>query len=163
AKSTEAIRGAEQHFETLKADAASIARRIEESNTELIRRADDNQKAEQALAQLRQGIEDATKQAKQAFEDELKRLAQSPASLAILAAWSTGAKTTERTNIPLSVQNSPSTREPAPNLQSAVFNNLRGAGLSPISAKEVSVACCAALYSGQPISFRSLYGDLLAQ
>jgi hypothetical protein len=163
AKHTEAIRGEEQRLETLKAGAASVVRKVEESNTELIRRADDKQRAEQDLAQIRQEIEDATTKAKQAFDDELKRLAQSPASLAILAAWSAGPKNIERTNIPLWVQKCASSREPAPDLPTALFNNLRGGGLSPICAKEVSIACCAAIHSGQPISFRSLYGDLLAQ
>jgi hypothetical protein len=162
-KHAEAIRAEEQQLKNLKTGAANIAQKVEESNKELIRRTDDQKKAEQALAQIQQGISEATRKAQQAFDDELKRLAKSPASLAVLAAWGTGARINDRTQLPVTIQKCPASRESAPNLQSALFNNLRAAGLSPISAKEVSVTCCAAIYAGQPISFRSLYGDLLAQ
>jgi hypothetical protein len=82
----------------------------------------------------------------------------------LFAAWSnSGNKTTETGSKPqIKIQRWNAERQKAPNLFDAFSNNLKMAGLSPVSATEVATVCRAALLAGQPVSFRSIFSELLA-
>lgn len=115
------------------------------------------------LRELQQRIDKAEAKAGEVFATELKRLARSPASLALLGPWlSGGPKSTERSAPLIRIQSASSDRAEGPDLKSAVFNNLKACSLSPMVATEVGTVCRAALAAGQPIAFRSMFADLLA-
>lgn len=115
------------------------------------------------LRELQQRIDKAEAKAGEVFATELKRLARSPASLALLGPWlSGGPKSTERSAPLIRIQSPSSDLAQGPDLKSAVFNNLKACSLSPMVATEVGTVCRAALAAGQPIAFRSMFADLLA-
>ena len=163
-KHAEAVKKAEVEIEGLKNTAAGIRRSIKGLNEELSGMREEKTSLENTLAELRGKIDAAKAEAQKVFDAELKRLAQSPASLALLGAWSSGGnKGADRAEPLIRVQRWGSERSAATNLVAALVGNLKSCGLSPSSATEVAGVCAATLAAGQPIAFRSLCADLLAE
>jgi hypothetical protein len=163
-KHADAVKRATEEVEGLKKTASEIRSTIVGLNGEVIRLQGNKTALEATLLQLTKAIEEAKVKAKQIFEVELKRLAASPESLALFAAWSnSGNRSTETGSQPkIKIQRWDAERQKATNLFEAFTSNLKMAGLSPISATEVATVCGAALLAGQPVSFRSIFGELLA-
>src|SRR5205823_5775531 len=163
-KHSETVKKAEEEIEGLKKIAAEIRQTIEALNGERARLQSEKNLLEEELQELNKKIEAAKADAGKVFDAELKRLAASPASLALFAAWSSsGSRTTGTNSEPrIKIQRWDTERQKAANLLDALTNNLRMSGLSPVSATEVATVCDAALLIGQPISFRSIFSELLA-
>lgn len=161
---TDVVKNAKSEIEGLKSAATGIKKSNEGLNKELVMVQKEKVSLEGVLVELNKQIDAAKVDAQKVFEAELKRLAQSPASLAILAAWSNGGnKPADRSWPLIKIQRSGSERQQAADLKSALFNNLKICGLSPTVAMELTAVCRAALAAGQPISFTSLFADLLAE
>jgi hypothetical protein len=163
-KHADAVKKATEEVEGLKKNAAGISNTIAGLSGEVVRLQANKIELESSLLQLNKTIEEAKTGAKQVFDAELKRLAASPETLALFAAWSnSGSKTSENSSQPqVKIQRWDAERQKAPNLFDAFTNNLKMSGLSPVSATEVATVCGAALLAGQPVSFRSIFSDLLA-
>ena len=163
-KHGEAVKKAEDDIEGLKGTAAAIRKSIEGLNGDLSRLQREKASLEGVLTELNKKIDAAKTDAQKAFDAELKRLAQSPASLALLGAWSGGGnRPPDRAQPLIRVQRWTGERQAATNLAAALISNLKGCGLSPTSATEVAAVCAATLTAGQPIAFRCLCADLLAE
>lgn len=162
-KHADAIRKAEEEIDGLKKIATEIRQSIKGLNAEVGRLQKEKASLEVVLSELNGKIEEAKAEAENVFDAELKRLTQSPASMALFAAWSgAGNKAADRAQPLIKVQRWGADRQQAANLLAALFNNLKAYGLSPSSATEVAAVCGATLEAGQPISFRSFFSDLLA-
>ncbi|HEU5070872.1 MAG TPA: hypothetical protein VFV96_10745 [Verrucomicrobiae bacterium] len=155
---------AEKEIDELKKAAGNIQKAIEDKNGELAQLQSERNSLENELRRLNQNIEAARTDARKVFDEELKRLASSPESLALFAAWSSSGNKGLGTNsgLKIKVQQLDANRQKAANLSDAFSNNLRRIGLSPASASEVAIVCAAAMLSGQPVAFRSLHSDMLA-
>jgi hypothetical protein len=163
-KHDEAVKKAEGEIEGLKGAAAANRKSIEGLNEGLSGLRQEKPSLEGVLAELNKKIDAAKADAQKVFDAELKRLAQSPASLALLGAWSGGGnKGSDHAQPLIRVQRWPGERQAATNLVTAFTSNLKGCGLSPTSANEVAAVCAASLAAGQPIAFRCLCADLLAE
>jgi hypothetical protein len=164
-KHADALKKAIEEIEALKKTSAGIKSTIEILNGELARQQANKRGLDASLLQLDKTIEEAKVKAKHVFDAELKRLAVSPESLALFAAWSnSGSNVASTISQPLiKIQRWDSERQKAPNLYDAFTNNLKITGLSPISANEVATVCGAALLAGQPVSFRSIFSELLVE
>ena len=163
-KHAEAVKKAEDEIEGLKGAAAAIRKSIEGLNEGLSGFRQEKASLESVLAELNKKIEAAKADAQKVFDAELKRLAQEPANLALLGAWICGGnKAPDRAQPLIRVQCWTGERQAATNLATALINNLKGCGLSPTSANEVAAVCAASLMAGQPIAFRCLCADLLAE
>jgi hypothetical protein len=163
-KHADAISRAEEEIGRLKKIATEIKASIEGLHADVGHLQKEKAKLGIILSELNGKIEEAKAEAKNVFDAELKRLAQSPASMALLAVWSgSGNKAAERTQPLIKFQRLGADRQQAANLLAALFNNLKGCCLSPSSATEVAAVCGATLVAGQSISFRSLFSDLLAE
>jgi hypothetical protein len=163
-KHAEAVKKAEGGIEGLKGEAAANRKSIEGLNEGLSGLRQEKSSLEGVLAELNKKIDAAKADAQKVFDAELKRLAQSPASLALLGAWSGGGnKGPDRAQPLIKVQRWTGERQAATNLAIALTSNLKGCGLSPTSANEVATVCAASLAAGQPIAFRCLCADLLAE
>jgi hypothetical protein len=163
-KHTDAVKNAESEIEKLKHTAAGIKKSIEGLNEELVRMQKEKVSLESVLAELTKKIDVAKGDAQKVFDAELKRLAQSPASMALLAAWSGGGNTTMDRSQPLiKIQHAMPDCQQAADLKVALFNNLKTCSLLPSIANELEAVCRAALAAGQPITIRSLFADLLAE
>jgi hypothetical protein len=163
-KHADAVKEATEEVGAMKKTASEIRSTIGGLNGEVGRLQVHKTELEATLLQLNKAIEEAKARAKHVFEIELKRLAASPESLALFAAWgNSGNKATETGSQPkIKTQRWDAERQKAPNLADAFTNNLKMAGLSPVSATEVATVCGAALLAGQPVSFRSIFSELLA-
>jgi hypothetical protein len=160
----EAVKKAEAEIESLKSTAGVIRKTIEGLNGEVSVLRLEEISLENALAELKGKIDAAQAEAQRVFDAELKRLAQSPASLALLGAWTSGGgKAADRAEPRIRVQRWGGERSEATDLVTALVGNLKACGLSPTSATEVAGVCAATLAAGQPIAFRSLCADLLAE
>ena len=162
-KHAETVKQAERETDGLKNKAGDITKSIGVLNVELERLQSERLPLEGIVAELNKQIDASKADAQKVFEAELKRLAQSPVSLALLAAWSGGGNKAPYRSAPvITVQHRCEQQPQATNLATAVTNNLKACGLSPISAVEVAAVCGATLAAGQPIMFKSLCADLLA-
>jgi hypothetical protein len=170
----EEVKRAQEEIETLKKQAGGIRQSIGGLNNEVDRVKGEikSVRAEKAglekiMLELQAKIEAAKAEAREVFEAELKRLAQSPVSMALLGAWVGGShksaeRSAERSEPLIRIQRPVAERPQAVDLKSAIFNNLKSCNLSPLVASELTAVCRAALAAGQPIAFRSLFADLLA-
>lgn len=163
-KHGDAVKKVEGEIEGLKDTATGTRKTIEGLNTEVSALQQEKVSLENALAEAREKIDAAKAEAERVFDDELKRLAQSPASLALFGAWTaSGGKGAERAVPRIRIQRWGSERAVGTNLLTALLSNLKACGLSPTSASEVAGVCMASLATGQPIAFRSLCSDMLAE
>jgi phage-related minor tail protein len=163
-KHAEIVKKAEGEIEEQKRAATEISKSVEGLNFKLGQVRNEQVSLETTLAELTKQIEAAKADAQKVFDAELKRLAQSPASLALLAAWSGGGNQAPDRAMPrITIQHWGTERQPAQNFNAALTNNLKACGLSPRSVVEVATVCVATLAAGQPIVFRSVCGDLLAE
>ena len=116
------------------------------------------------VVKAQEQIKMAEAKAGSAFDDELKRLAQAPASLALLGAWAGfgGRQGTDsririqRVDIDESVRRVDTCGE-------AVAENLRRCGVAPKMLQELGWVIEAAVMSGQTLTMRSGFGNLLAE
>jgi hypothetical protein len=163
-KHADTVKKVTEEVEGLKKTAGEIRNTIAGLNGEDGRLQANKTAHEATLLQLNKAIEEAKVRAKQVFDVELKRLAASPESVALFAAWSNSVnKATGTGSQPqIKIQRWDAERQKALNLFDAFTNNLKMAGLSPVSATEVATVCGAALLAGQPVSFRSIFSELLA-
>jgi hypothetical protein len=118
---------------------------------------------EAKVSNLEVQIGAAKGEAKQIFDEELKRLAQSPATMAILAAWSGSGSAGDQRQLTIVEKPLRANEGQVSTLAEAIAWNLMGCGLSPRLADELSLVCQAALAAGQGISFRSLFAEILAE
>ena len=163
-KHAEVVKKAQEEIVGLNTVADGIKRTIEELNKEIERLKAEKTGLENTLLELQRKGEEVKIEAQQVFEAELKRLAHSPASTALLGAWIGGGnKPADRSQPLIRIQCPDSELPQAADLNAALFNNLKACSLSPIVAMELTTVCRAALAAGQPISFRSLFADLLAE
>ena len=163
-KHAEAAKKAEAEIEGLNNTAAGTRHAIDGLSAELSGLKEERALIENTLAELQRNIDAAKAEAEKVFNAELKRLAQSPASLALLGAWSSGgSKGGDRSEPRIRVQRWSGERAVAPNLVGALVGNLKVCGLAPTSASEIADICAATLAAGQPIAFRSICADLLAE
>ena len=161
---------AQDEIEGLKIQAGCINhsigglnKEVERLNGEISRLEAEKAEVENTLRELTAKSDSAKGEAKLILEAELKRLAQSPASMALLGAWMVGGSTsTDRSQPVIRVESANPTVSQAVDIRSALFNNLKSCSLSPRVATELTAVCRAALGAGQPIGFRSLFGDILA-
>ena len=163
-KHIEDVKKAEEEIERLGNKAAGIQNALAGLNGDLARLQSERKSLEGELQELNRKIEAAKAEAQEVFNAELKRLAASPESLALFAAWScSGNRGTETDSAPrIKIQQWDTERQKSPNLFDALTNNLKGSGLSVVSAPEVATVCGAALLAGQPVSFRSIFSELIA-
>lgn len=162
-KNADAVKKATEEIEGLKKAAIGIRSTTTGLNEDATRLQAKKAELEKIIQQLNKTIEEAKVSAKQVFDAELKRLAASPESLALFASWSnSNHEATENGLKPqIKIQQWDIERQKASNLFDAFTSNLKISGLSPLSATEVATACGAALLAGQPVSFRSIFSELL--
>ena len=163
-KHAEALKKADGEIEDSKRTVDGISSAIKGLNDELSDLRHERSSLQNKLVELENTIDAAKAEAQKVFDAELRRLAQSPASLALIGAWSSSeSKVPDRAVPRIRVQRWGTQRSISPNLVTALASNLKACGLSPTSASEVADVCAATLAAGQPIAFRSLCADLLAE
>ena len=162
-KHVEAVKKSEQEITGLRTLADGIKRTVKELTQENEKLEGEKGSLENILLELRRNIEAVKIESQQVFDAEMKKLAQSPATMALLGAWVSGSKKpTDRGQPLIRIQYPSPAPLQVPDLRTALFNNLKACSLSPIIATELSMVCSAALAAGQPIALRSLFADLLA-
>ena len=161
----ENVNKAQAEIEQVKRTAKEIQTTTDSLREDVVRLTDQKSFIESEVRDFSKKIEAAKADAGKAFEAELKRLAASPESLALLASWSGSVKgASENKSEPrIKIHRWDGERQAAANLRDALTNNLKVSRLSAPSATEVATVCSAALLSDQPISFRSIFSDLLAE
>jgi len=166
-KNVKIISENEKEIKNLKDTATNLQQTIDKLRQELVSLNKEKAKLEGDLVVLNNKVDATKADAQKAFDGELKRLAQSPESMAMIGAWlgashQSSERSTERSSPLIRIQRPVSEPLQATDLKSAIFNNLKSCNLSPLVSMELAVVCQAALVAGQPIAFRSLFADILA-
>ena len=163
-KNTRIVSENEQEIKMLKDTASNLKQPIDTLRKELASINIEKAKLDKDLVILSNKVDATKADAQKAFDLELKRLAQSPASVALFSAWiGCSSNSNERGRPIIRIQRQESAVIQAKDLKSSLFSNFKMYGLCPLVSKELATVCIAALAAGQPVSFKSLYGDLLAE
>jgi hypothetical protein len=163
-KHADKVSKANAEIEALNKTASDVGNSINIANARLQSLMGEISGLEKSLLELDEKCKSAKDKAAGAFDDELKRLAQSPASMALLSKWCRAdAKETDRARPLIKIQSGDNNLNQAVSLSAAILANLKGCGLAPTCAAEVTAVCIAALSVGLPISVRSLCADLVVE
>ena len=162
-KHDDSIKKAKEEVGKLEVRLATLKSNITSSETQLASSSTQKASLEAVVTDLKNQIEAGKAEAKRAFEAELKHLAQSPASLALLGAWSSAGNRVDRAQILIKEQRRQGEQQQVSSLTEAFSSNLKSCGLLTSAASELATVCRAAIVAGQLILFRSALSELLAE
>ena len=162
-KHAASIKKSKAEIEKERGRLAEIKSVVANNETELVALKDRKTALEATLASLEKQILAGKSEAQRVFDEELKRLARSPASMAILGAWSDTNGKGDSAQISVEAKPRGGSEERVSNLSEALLGNLKNCGLSPGPASEISTVCQAAVAAGQFILFKSVFSELLAE